>query len=171
MAAKRGPKQRITEEQVSFMIDAYNQGQSTTQIGADLGCAATVVAKYLKRAGVELRQPGFRKGAAHHAWVGGKHQHTDGYIKVWLPADHHFASMVQRHGKSAGGYVLEHRLVMAEQLGRPLEDHETVHHIDGDRKNNHLTNLQLRQGRHGRGTALCCSDCGSRNIIAQPLAE
>ena len=50
-----------------------------------------------------------------------------------------------------GGYVLEHRLLMAQAFGRPLADHESVHHIDGDRLNNTLSNLQLPQGKHGPG--------------------
>lgn len=37
----------------------------------------------------------------------------------------------------------EHRLVMAEVLGRPLTDEEVVHHRDGDRLNNTPENLEL----------------------------
>ena len=32
---------------------------------------------------------------------------------------------------------------MAETLGRPLEKHENIHHKDGDRLNNSLSNLEL----------------------------
>ena len=32
-----------------------------------------------------------------------------------------------------------------------------------------LDNLQLRQGRHGKGTVMKCADCGSHNIISTPI--
>lgn len=62
------------------------------------------------------------------------------------------------------GYVLEHRLVMEEMLGRYLYPFETVHHKDGNRLNNDPSNLQLRTGNHGAGVSLGCGDCGSTNI-------
>lgn len=39
------------------------------------------------------------------------------------------------------GYVLAHRLVMEEKLGRLLKENELVHHLDGNTKNNNPDNL------------------------------
>lgn len=87
-----------------------------------------------------------------------------GYWRVFIGRAHKFSAMAGRDG-----YVLEHRLVMAEKLGRILTATETVHHIDNDRANNAPGNLQLRQGKHGKHSCFRCADCGSRNVVAAPL--
>ena len=45
-----------------------------------------------------------------------------------------------------------HRLVMEKELGRKLETHEVVHHIDRDKANNKIENLELfpSKGAHAK---------------------
>jgi hypothetical protein len=69
------------------------------------------------------------------------------------------------------GYIPEHRFVMAQYMERPLYDWETVHHIDGNKQNNELENLQLRIGKHGKYEAYVCMDCGSSRIEPTKLKE
>lgn len=56
------------------------------------------------------------------------------YIKLHWP-DHHEADY--------RGYVMEHRVVMEEKLGRPLERTEKVHHMNNDSTDNRPENLEV----------------------------
>ena len=69
------------------------------------------------------------------SWKGGRKVRKDGYVFIRAPEGH------PNPGKY--GYVLEHRLVMEKMLGRYLETHEVVHHLDGDPGNNAPENLEL----------------------------
>jgi hypothetical protein len=53
----------------------------------------------------------------------------------------------------ADGYVMEHRLVMARWIGRPLLRTECVNHINHDPRDNRRENLELypSNGDHKRG--------------------
>ena len=57
-----------------------------------------------------------------------------GYIKLYRPEN----PMADKRGE-----VYEHRLIMSEILGRPLEKWEHIHHKDNNRTNNSPDNLEL----------------------------
>lgn len=73
-------------------------------------------------------------------WRGGRKVRADGYILIAAP-DGYPHPIGGRNG--TGGYVLEHRLVMEQHLGRYLLPTEVVHHIDGNPGNNDIANLRL----------------------------
>jgi hypothetical protein len=53
-------------------------------------------------------------------------------------------AVVPEHPKcTKNGYVLEHRIVMENYLGRILDDDEVVHHLNGNKKENEIENLEL----------------------------
>lgn len=61
-------------------------------------------------------------------WKGGRNNDGNGYYRI---------------RSENGKYQLEHRYIMEKHLGRELKKSEHVHHIDGDRGNNDLGNLEL----------------------------
>ena len=83
---------------------------------------------------MKISHLGQNKGKLNCNWKGGRTKHMDGYICI-LNKQHPAADY--------RGYVLEHRLVMEQHIGRYLTKDEIVHHINGIKNDNRIENLQL----------------------------
>jgi len=64
----------------------------------------------------------------------GKWINNEGYVLIWSP---------NHPNTTSNNYVMEHRLVMEEYLGRYLKKEEVVHHINKNRLDNRIENLML----------------------------
>ena len=125
----------------------YRQPYMTTA-GRNEGTFCSIACKAKTQRGTELV-------------TGTKFVRKDGYVSVKI---------------GIRKYELEHRLKMAEKLGRPLTTGEHVHHRNGDRQDNRLRNLRLmtntehqalheemgtHQQRRSKRVTLTCKRCGA----------
>jgi HNH endonuclease len=78
------------------------------------------------------------EGENHYLWKDGKHYDRAGYILI-LKKDHPYSSST--------GHIPEHRLVMEQYIGRYLTKEEVVHHINGIKDDNRISNLQLMNNK------------------------
>jgi len=94
---------------------------------------------------MRLKHAKISGGELNPNWRGGIYTTKGGYVQVSLhlltkTEQKQLASMAVR-GRL---YIPEHRLVMAQLLGRALTPAETVHHRNGIKDDNRPENLQIR---------------------------
>jgi len=155
----------FSDEQVDEMVRRWDAGESQSAIAKSFDTTQVIIGRALLWRGRRPeRRTNHSRGPAHGSWKGGRIRWESGYVGIKVDPDDPMFAMA-----TAGGYVPEHRLVMARSIGRVLTHHETVHHINGVRDDNDISNLQLRTTKHGSGVIMQCLDCGSRNVVATAL--
>ena len=142
----------------NLIVDMYNSGKFKKDIAKKLEVDIRTINYILTKYNINHTKA--NSGCRHGNWKGGSTTST-GYNLIHVDINDPFFIMADNNG-----YILEHRYNMAKYLGRSLEKFETVHHIDGNKKNNNIKNLQLRHGKHGKGQRFICCNCGSNNIKA-----
>lgn len=63
--------------------------------------------------------------------------------KIISKGDYQYALVPEHPNCTKNGYVLLHRVMMENHLGRLLNTNEVVHHKDHNKKNNSIENLEL----------------------------
>lgn len=139
-----------------FLCEQYAAGKSIPEIASTVGKGRSTVRFHLLACGVKLRSrgEGVRLAAhkigdairgikrapfseSHRAKIGaaqkarpnaGVSYKSNGYVEITTGPN-----------KSKG----LHRVMMERKLGRPLSFSEVVHHIDGNKHNNHPSNLSV----------------------------
>ena len=159
------------------MCGSYESGMTIKQIAIMSGVCVGTVFNILKKTNCKMRNVGIRKGVKlPKEWIehsansrrgcrrslitririseskkshfngmngyGHTKIHSSGYIMAYVP-DHPRAT--------AEGYLHEHVVIMERAIGRYLEPDEVVHHINRDKTDNRLENLQLmKRSEHSR---------------------
>jgi endogenous inhibitor of DNA gyrase (YacG/DUF329 family) len=83
---------------------------------------------------------------------------SHGYVWVFVGKDY--------PGAGRQGQILEHRKVMQDHLGRALTVEENVHHVNGDRQDNRLENLELWSRSQPPGQRVADKLAWAREFIA-----
>ena len=124
-------RKHINQETINGVLKHYSENKSIIKASKHFNISLASANRILKKNGVSRDG---RFGRNNPNYSGGRINTVGGYIKVRDPLN------VMADNR---GYVWEHRLVMAQHLGRSLDRSEVVHHIDDNKSNNDLSNLML----------------------------
>lgn len=142
---ERKARHGLTDEQIAEVVEMRRNNASYNKISFKFGVGEHTIAKICESAGVDFID--LRHGKNNVNWNGGRRVNKNGYVEITIPIDHPFRDAMRANR----GTCMEHRFVMAEHIGRPLEYYEDVHHINGDRLDNRIDNLEIWSTKQPRG--------------------
>jgi hypothetical protein len=101
-------------------------------------------------------------GTHYQRW----HKHGSAEVRLRAPAGTgHISRSGYREIYVDGHMIREHRHVMAQHLGRDLRRDEQVHHINGDKTDNRIENLELWTTSHPYGQRVEDAVAWARELI------
>ena len=114
------------------IVEMYKAGKNSNYISNKFNISVGKVFCILKESNVRVRTKSEVK------FKDARYVDNHGYVIVTaMGDDRKYLTNKDRNR------ISEHRLVMSRHLGRKLRIHETVHHINGDRQDNEINNLEL----------------------------
>jgi DNA-binding CsgD family transcriptional regulator len=115
------------------IIEQYNSNKTILQIANRYKISYNAVKMLLKRNGVKI--------LSHRLRALNRYTIDNNGYKIVKMTD----ADLNRFGRTKSRWysIPEHRLIMMRYLDRALKKYETVHHLNGDRTDNRLENLEL----------------------------
>ena len=129
-AKSRIQEYKFTEKEKQYIISEYLNGKTTRELAKEFGITHSVILRFLHNNFIPVRK-------AHDITNYSSRRKND-YSEI-----NSIDSSGYKHTTRTGANVRTHRYVMEQFLGRNLLPEEHVHHIDGDKTNNNISNLFL----------------------------
>lgn len=139
---------KIGKQNHLLVIEWIVSGRTALEIADALDVNPETIRKFARKRGLQIQRIDMT-GENHPCWAGGTTVDRSGYLLRRVAVDGPYGYLiraVQRRGVAGSdpnGYAPEHRIVMHDQLGRPLYPGEVVDHIDGNKRNNDPENLRV----------------------------
>jgi hypothetical protein len=144
---------------VNKVIDRYLDGLSIPEVSLEIGIPKSTIYHQLKKANVlRSRTDGIKLAAENGKLGGGLRGKTRTFTDEWklkISKSRSAWGLINAKGFTLkpSGYIehttkehkgrFAHIVVMENHIGRKLLKHEVVHHIDENKQNNVIENLQL----------------------------
>lgn len=115
----------------------YKQFNSMQKTADFFGVSKKLILNYMKKFDIPRREwkakpkPPKAPDTFHKGYI----TTWNGYKKVKAPEGH--------PKKDNKGYIAEHILIAESQIGRYLKEDEIIHHINGNKQDNRIENLQV----------------------------
>lgn len=130
----------ISPELAAAMFQEYANGGSLYSLQADYGFKPTTIWHAFKRYGYKMRTPK-QAGPIQGAKRSGDNHWLRKSPKAAKTGTYRSRRIVDEDGLSHKRRV--HVILMEQHIGRRLQRNEVVHHINGNKHDNRIDNLQL----------------------------